>query len=745
MVSINDIQDKIKDIEQKVLVEPESLKEKTVYAYCKKSLHDIKHLLDKNLAPPELVESLKTLLRSNWELINGTLLSYTALPYNDITELFCDIALFVAQYKNQSLGSEDTPVEVVELLMPTVAVDSTLPHKHPNLSSFWDEQSQRWQCVDIMQILKTHLLGRQGLYLIPIKLVTELDPQTPQKLMNYYYDMDVHSPKMTVLNEEEFQRLKEHSTLTLDVFANLEAYNNYANGEHHLLGQLNLLLRHLRLNSVQGIGTEKIAGEGTYAAIYNFMETYERLSPEKIETVPPKVREAIRLIKAHAARDTDTLKEMGSSNSCISILRNRLQSGMEGHEAVLSGITLDKNDQDSLLADKKENLNHSIQYAAHFIDSRQELECSDRLGISSTLLTALGVDFKIETLDDFSLVSADEMIELFRNKSEAEILAVVNLFSHSDDFAFFLINNTDNKASAFLTLFGVSIWKKIFYVDMVSIHSLSVFVSTLEALEDDKKRTLFIQHLLESHIEISIARDGLRHFIKSLVQSEIAQKMQLLMLVWVSLAARIYANFNSIYILNSLDYPQKKEVLMLLIDALPEIVTTTKQFIHLLSFYESADYEIVLNAFKDKLPHFIETPQDVLVLELLIAKLSTPNQAYLVHHPHLRGPCIAALMKNPEKTALILGEDIHKRFHILKWLDPEQQLQIITLLTDKLPTITTTNEQLAVLLSGLDIPCGAIVLTALKDKLPELLGVCCADKLNSNRKDRSFSDPSYVL
>src|SRR5437879_3955068 len=107
MISISDIQSRIQNIEQDLVMEPDQLKEKIIFAYCKKSLHDIKNIFDANLSPENLVASLKKLLELNWKLINGTLLSYTALPNHNITKLFCDIALFIAQYENQSLNKKD--------------------------------------------------------------------------------------------------------------------------------------------------------------------------------------------------------------------------------------------------------------------------------------------------------------------------------------------------------------------------------------------------------------------------------------------------------------------------------------------------------------------------------------------------------------------------------------------------------------------------------------------------------------
>jgi hypothetical protein len=65
--------------------------------------------LEKMFSSPDvdIAADLSQVLEENWERVKGTFLSYTAIPTDPITRLFCDFAIFCAE-KNTLTDAEST-------------------------------------------------------------------------------------------------------------------------------------------------------------------------------------------------------------------------------------------------------------------------------------------------------------------------------------------------------------------------------------------------------------------------------------------------------------------------------------------------------------------------------------------------------------------------------------------------------------------------------------------------------------
>ena len=133
-----------------------------------------------------------------------------------ITRLVCDIAEFVALTINQQ--TLDTPISAIELLMPTIK-SSIRPN---NPEAITGEEVYPNLCdIPLQKVLKTHILGREGKFLLPIKLLTELEisPIIIPLRNPYVPESDKDAPAVFVgelyyVNEEEQVRLVKHSPFT---------------------------------------------------------------------------------------------------------------------------------------------------------------------------------------------------------------------------------------------------------------------------------------------------------------------------------------------------------------------------------------------------------------------------------------------------------------------------------------------------------------------------------------------------
>ncbi len=512
MISIESIRNKIRLLSESLAAakEPNHLQDKVIYFYSKQSLAQLNalitalpsmepNLLESQSSPENSLElemllnttrmQLKEQLCANWHLINGTLLSYTALPDNGITDLFCDIALLIAQSENQSRGPTDTPIGIIELLMPTVAVDSLNSDVYPDLKPSWNEKTHSWQDVDIKKIIKTYILGEKGLYLVPLKVLNEIDPHTPSKLSNFYYNYQHHPEETVYLNDEELRRLKEHSPYTRAVFNTLAECHQYAKSNPNLYGLLKTLSEHMRHNSVKGKGEDNVAGEEVYPAIVNFLEIYQRFSPEKISRVPETIKKEIAQLKVYGGRYIEATE----SDSCTYKGGERISTEIEIPEQkeVLSQITLNENEGKYLLDEKINTFELAKEDMDHFLANPQEVDCADELGNDSRLLESLKIEFKITEIQHLNLITADEM-SILSDKIPIEIL-----FNNKDIFGTFIIEQTDERIAVFLEKFSVRIWKSLDKkenIDTVFIHILSIL--------DTKKGVLFLENLFSTHMHI---------------------------------------------------------------------------------------------------------------------------------------------------------------------------------------------------------------------------------------------------
>lgn len=234
--------------------------------YCNEQLVYLTDVLESH-SGLELSLVLKEYLAKNWNLVKGTSLSYTALPQDEFTFLLCEIAQFVTE----QIEHKDKGVFAINYLMPGVYIESIAEEKYPHLEV--DDAHT------LKKILASHILGREGKYLIPVKQYAELAEQNdkPKQWINYYFAIEDHQEEYALLNPEEYNRLARHSSASealMDAVADYQLTLQQGGG---LLIQLKRLCRLLQINSVDGIGEEESAGNGAYEAIFQFNEYYTRL------------------------------------------------------------------------------------------------------------------------------------------------------------------------------------------------------------------------------------------------------------------------------------------------------------------------------------------------------------------------------------------------------------------------------------------------------------------------------------
>ena len=264
-MTIDDIRQAAQDLKANyALMRVSYLKDKVLMAYSHHVLDNILSVLSHTEETPDrIAAALQSMLAENYALVNGTAVCYTALPEHDITRLLCNIAHFIADEKKSNR---------VEVLMPGISLESC----HEGYDDITPD-------TDLDTLLKTHITGHRGAYLLPAKLITELDlTAASTQLGNPYYDFLKHvGISNGYVDSEEYQRLVTHSSLTQAVFDAKQNYERLTSDTSTLLGQLKQLCGQLGINMAGNLGREENAGAGAYPAIIHFMEYYNQLEQEK--------------------------------------------------------------------------------------------------------------------------------------------------------------------------------------------------------------------------------------------------------------------------------------------------------------------------------------------------------------------------------------------------------------------------------------------------------------------------------
>ena len=386
---------------------PDPLRDRALIIYTQRTLE----MLD--VASTAGIDALKTFLETNWGLVNGTTLSPTAIPDADITNLLCDVAEFVAAEYNKANSKE--PIAAIKLLMPSVTIESVRPKLFNDESNVIGEGYKDLTDKPLKEILKTHILGREGRFLLPVKLLTELGVSPETKKLENPYTPDDATEDLYHVAAEEYARLVAHSSLTHAVVDAHQQYHRLANDKSTLLGQLNGLCAKLGVNSVSGLGSENNAGAGAYAPIIVFSEYYHRLSTIQKASIPGPLKQEIDNLLNLASNPAANINATANLATCIATRRSQLLAKISGCEAILNGIFISGDLRASLIDESIIHLNQTITALTQALASKTYEGGQDNLGLNRRLLEGLGLRFNIASTDDlniFKALSPDEMREL---------------------------------------------------------------------------------------------------------------------------------------------------------------------------------------------------------------------------------------------------------------------------------------------------------------------------------------------
>ncbi|STX88246.1 hypothetical protein [Legionella feeleii] len=643
----------------------------------KRVLSDLEGLIRVESEPVKLASQLKGYLSAHWDLIKGTSLSYTALPEDGLTGLLVDIASFVAETIKTS---DDEPLYPLTVLMPTVAVESLVDDKdYPSLNE-----------LALPEILRTHVLGREGSYLVPVRKLIDLQEKPKSEWHNLYYDYKAHSKAMALLSPEDYEQLSNHSLYTKALIEAKAQYELSLKEQGSLLYHLRELSSKLYFNSVDAIGQEKNAGSGTYDAIIQFNDYYTKLDEEAQKKIPSEVKKEIDLLLSLSSDSTKNINATENIETCIATRRKLLVHAMGPVEQVLSEIGLTEETAKTLTAEKK----------AQFISCQNELKKAieekkyqgiDKRGLTLELVKTLNVDIAISSAADLQEIvklSHSELDSLFKEASLQK--QFVGQFESLEGLVLFIHQTPIPKLQVFLNHCGQSLANKF----ILKPRDLIALLISL-----DSERLPLLSIAMADKIKTS---DDFIALINNLSPEQFlvvcnALKEKLFKII------KTASDFKAL--LGSLSLEQGSVIFELMKDKIPELIKTAGDFQGVIGVLRNEQHIFIYEAMKHKLPSFINTANDF---------RSVVNYLYAE-----QGSFVFEAVKDRLPKLITNALDFHKVLENLPY--PEQRTFVFEAMSHVLPDFIETfydfNDVIEFVSSGQR----TLVLASVKEKISRFI------------------------
>lgn len=633
----------------------DSLRNRVIKAHTLSVTRKLLTILEKT-ETGNVLERLENLLKHNWQDTKQTMLGYTTRPESDMTRLLIKTAEFVAQSRNNHQKLVDTlkrpvgviglliskatklvglsdnvpqypvnapkrPVNVIELLMPGVATES-LHDAYPDLDD-----------CDVQTLLMSHVLGSAGSYLIPVKLLTELQANAHIQFINPYFDFQRHTDNQASINQEELERLYHHAPETRALKEAYDTYKTITADKISLFDNLMYFCEKLHLNSVDMQGEEDNAAKGAYPAIIAFNDYYASLTDDDKALIPQKLSHEIDKLLTLSSDKGQNTNATANLETCLATRRSDLLAAIKGQESILQNIAVTDAHRKKL-ANAAKKLFEQCQHELKMSIEQGNYRGHDSFGLNRRLLKRLKIKMSVLSLADlheFLNLTTDEITEL--SQTEALKKQITRQVKALDEWVILALDTPLPKLEALMAQIGERLANKL-------IKKPADVSALLMPLTSDRINTVLgaINNTLPS-----IIRDG-EHFRQ---------------------------------LLQHLTSAQRTSVCTAMKEKLPDIMQNGWDFGRTLEELSPEQRIKVYSAMKNRLSGIIKDGLDFgLALQYL-----TPGQC--------AGVCAA--MKNTLPGILKNGAELG---WALQYLTPAQCTSVCSAIKDKLPEIIQNASEL---------------------------------------------------
>tara|TARA_R110002126_G_scaffold1177_2_gene6999 strand:+ start:1446 stop:4607 length:3162 start_codon:yes stop_codon:yes gene_type:complete len=679
----------------------------------------------------------EVLFREAWPLIQGTSVSYTALPNSELTQFFVDIAKLIS------------PNHPLEKLMPGLALES-FSDDYPDL-----------QKLPVEQVLKSYVLSDSKRYLYPVGLIAAVKLMDEKEALPYnpYYDFELGESDEQV-NLAAWQRLTMHSPYTEAVIQAKAHYQKVSTEDEHLLSQLTTLVHQLELNDAHGgRGTQVDAAGQAYSPILNFRDYYQALPEEEVLKIPDKIKEEISLLFDVAFNADSAVRAENAIQTCIGSRREALYAAMKNHHALLAGVSLGEGTRQEIIETSIQAFNQAHDELKHAFETHTYTG-KDNLCVTSALLRQLGITIHIESLADINfIVQGMEGQDLSEVLSQDNVRSqVIQQLTRLDDLVLLIMDTPNAKLPMVFHALEEHVHKLIrtpkdiaaflisLQVDKIEM-ILQVMSGKLSDIINDSRQfaaTLKLLSLEQCTAVILAMSDTLPDIIKErsdfvavLKPLAPAKCTAVLLAMSGTLLDIIKSGADFRAVLKPLAREQRTSIYEAMKATLPDIfqngIDFGDVFVYLTPEQRSSVYEVM----KNKLPSIISntknfgrtlkrlSPQWCTEVTLAMrGKLSdiikSSHDFGHVLKPLASDQCTAVLLAMSD-TLLDIIKNGHDFGYVFKPLTPEQRTPVYEAMKDKLPEIIKNGFDFSAALEYLTPEQCTAVYEVMIDKLPEII------------------------
>jgi len=565
------------------------------------------------LSDEQLREKLQLFLHNNWQLIKGTPFSYVALPNESITCFLTELALWIRDTRPVNDPVKNDQYGLVSILMPSISTES-IKENYPHLGPTQDLLTESWSTDPVIsdELLQTHILDYLGNSLLPIKLLTTLHVEDkPQDIANPYFNFQHPEGMNPFLTINDYERLIMHSDLTIAVEDARKRYQaTLQQNQNNLFTQLVRLRAALAKNDAHGgSGKGDDAGKWAYPAIIAFMEYYNALNRQQIETIPLPVREEIdALIKystdisANLVQREDTT-EM-NIESCIGTRGEQLALKMHPFETELIAIT---SHDPQLMIDAKQHFDKAQAELLRQLETHQYNKGCDKPDLTQQLIEKLELPFSITSLydlEDIQELSIHEINLLF--SEPAIIQATLHQLKDINNFTAICYILSLERLDILLQKIQQGLPKLLDY----SANTLS---NILKAMSHERSALIF-SYLSESLARFIQSPKDFITIIKVLQPEQRETAYLSIMDKLKSLILQSPTRFMDFYnVLNCLNFKQKQMLYQTCFDVLPGFIQSQRDFAAMLPYLKIENYPVYYLAFKNKLGKTIKINEHFII------------------------------------------------------------------------------------------------------------------------------------
>jgi len=704
-------------------------------AHQKKVVSELSHLLSSS--PVSLKEALRNYVRAHEQFVKAQRLDYTAIPDHPVMLLFIELAKQLGKLYG---------VPPIQILLPDVCTYPETDESYPDLSK-----------VDLAWVLKTHVLSHSHRYLLPVRLITtELGDHND--FYNPYYTLHDIDKSNAVITPEESSRLWRHSPKTEALKEIQDRYDLIVNDESTLLEQLTFLCKKfLEYGAHGGIGTQEKAAEPIFLILLQFFEYYDQLAQD---TIPPEVCEKVNVIKEQLA-DSKSDKR-GGIKTCIANHRTDLLPLIDKHKVTLGGISIDNAKRQSAIKEEGERL---ITARKELVESIEKFQYTgtDKLGLTCSMLTTLGVPLRINSFDDLALLycfTPEELITL-ASDNHGLINDVKSYLNSIENLVLFL--------STVLPTGHIAAFFSVFYPELkdpLQLNVLGNFRALIISLDPEKIAE--ICKVMKDHLpQIIKTGHGFSVVLHRLSRDQRTVVFEVTKGRWSDI---IKTGDDVLNVLCYLLPSQCQVVCQAMKDQLPKIIKTIEKFVDILQYLSSqqgkvvcevmkywlpsiinAAYDfrsvvkgrtpeqkmVVLDAMKDQLPNIIKTVDDfkIVVQYLFPEQRTVVFEAMKAHWREIiktakdfryflselfpdQRTLVFEVTKGRWSDIIKTGDDV---LNVLCHLLPSQCQVVCQAMKDQLPKIIKTKEKFVDILQRLSHQQGKVVCEVMKYWLPSII------------------------